>query len=411
MNGLAALAPAFGLMGLFASRVFLPAFAAALMLRLGPGIGWMQDLGLMATIGEGAPPTWFTADLTLHALGVLALVELIAHKSPGAREFLVNVDQLGKPVAAALTYIGILSVRDHAFIEGLMAQAGIGTYGFALVVAGGTFVVARAHNAVVAGVIEMDEDDDTGVVGYFSWVQDLWSLFGVFLLLLFPIAVLVLIGIGIGGIFLLRKRAEAKEEQARIACPSCARLMYRSAIACPSCGNANPAPTAVNWLGASTGIPVGNLQRHALDLVAKKRCRNCASRLVKRSPSQSCPACGAEPFDDPAFLAAYDGLVNGRLSSVLVACFFLSLVPVIGLIVGVIYYRMALVAPFRRYVGRGRAFFLRLAVKVLFFFLILLQLVPMLGAIVVPTMAWISYGVYRRAFFGMARRTLAPVPA
>ncbi len=408
------LAPAFGLTGLFASRVFLPAFAAALLFRFGPSVEWLGGFGLLAMGVQGAPPTWFTADLTLMVLGVLALAELIAHKSSGARELLIQVDQYAKPVAAVLTYLGILSVREFVFIDELVGQTqgqgDLGSYALTVLLAGGTYVVARAHNSALATVMEADEDDDTGVLGLFSWVQDLWSVFGIFLLLLFPIVALVLIGMGIGVILLMARWAAAREEGTKVACGACAQPMYRSALACAACGTANPSPTTVDWLGASTLTPVEDVARHTMELVAKKRCRKCAARLLKRSPAQACPACGTEPFDEPDFVTAYDGAMRARLPSVLVTCLFLSVLPLIGLVIGVIYFRLALVAPFRRYVGRGQAFVLRLGVKVLFFFLVLLQLVPMVGAVAVPVMAVLSYAVYRRAFFGMVRHAPAPAP-
>lgn len=411
MTATYAFTQSFGLMGLFASRVFLPTFAAALILRFGPELGLFHDLGLLALVTSQAPTTWFTDDLTLIVLGVLAAAELIAHKSAGARALLLHVDHYAKPAAAALTFLGVASVADLEFVESIVAQAGVGDYGFVLLVAAGTFLVARTHNAVVAGYVELDEDDDTGILRLFSWAQDLWSLLGVFFFILFPLVMMVLIGIAIGVIVLLRWRAEKREEKAKVPCPSCARPMYRSAIACAACGNANPAPTTVNWLGASTSIPVRDPQRQPLELVARKRCGRCATRLTERSPNQSCRACDSRPFGDPAFRAAYDDMVRGRLAQVLVVCGLLSLVPVIGLVAGVIHYRLALVAPYRRYVGRGRAILLRMAVKVFFFFLILFQWVPLFGGLVVPLMAWISHGVFRRAFFDSVQEAAVPRPA
>ncbi len=83
-----------------------------------------------------------------------------------------------------------------------------------------------------------------------------------------------------------------------------------------------------------------------------------------------------------------------------------SLVPVVGLIPGVIYYRLALVAPFRRYIPRGRTLLLRWGIWLLFLVLVLLQWVPLLGGLVVPTMALVSYKVYRTAFTAMVSEGL-----
>ena len=126
---------------------------------------------------------------------------------------------------------------------------------------------------------------------------------------------------------------------------------------------------------------------------------------------QACPACGTGVFDDPAFVTAYDTLVASRVPTVLLVCALLSFFPVIGLIPGIIYYRIAVVAPYRRYIGRGRTFFLRWGVRILFLFLIMFQWVPLLGIAVVPLMAFISHTVYRNSFWKQVRREVTVSPA
>jgi len=101
---------------------------------------------------------------------------------------------------------------------------------------------------------------------------------------------------------------------------------------------------------------------------------------------------------DPAFARVYLAYIDGRLPIVLLMSFLFSLVPVIGLIPGVIYYRMVLIAPMRRYIPRSQAIVLRWGVRILFFFLIMFQWVPVAGGLVIPTMALVNYTVYRSAF-------------
>ena len=120
MIGIAAATQALGLTGLFATRVFVPMFAAAVMMRFGPEIGLIDDLGLLAYVTADTPPNWFTSNLALFVLGVLALAEVSAHKVPEARELLNYVDQYGKPAAAFLTYVGMTSVADQEFIESVI---------------------------------------------------------------------------------------------------------------------------------------------------------------------------------------------------------------------------------------------------------------------------------------------------
>ncbi len=411
MPGLVTAAHALGLTGLFATRVFVPMFAAAVTLRVAPGVEWLSDLGLLAGIPPDAVPTWFTDDVTLRVLAILALIELLAHKSEGARELLNDVDRWVKPGAALLTYLGVVSVSDQAFIMGLLGDHGFAPVLIGLLVGGGTFLTSGVNNGVLRAMIEVDEDDDAGLISLYSWAQDLWAFLGIFFLILFPVVMVGLILLALAVLFAVQKWLEFRERKSREACPACGEPMYRSARYCGACSTANPDPTDVSWLGTSTNRPVPDPVRHPYRLVAKKRCPKCAARFLRRAVEQQCTACGTGAFGDREFVAAYDRLVSARVPTVLVVCGVLSLFPVIGLIPGIIYYRVAVVAPYRRYLGRGRTFFLRWGVRVLFFILIMFQWVPLLGLTVVPLMAYISHSVYRNAFLKAVRREVAVTPA
>ncbi len=399
MIGTSLAAGTVGLPGLFVARAFVPMFAAALTMRFAPEVGWIAEFGLLQLLGGQAVPSWFTDDLTLVILGVLALAEILAHKSSDAREFINLVDQWGKPLAALLTYLGILSLADQAALEALLGGSGSIYLLGSVLVAGGTFLVGSAHNAVLGSVIEVDEDDDTGAVGLLSWAQDLWSLVGVVVLILFPVVMVVLVFLVMGMIFVLRRWAQALEEGAKVACGACGQEMYRAAVACSRCQASNPEPAELSWLGTATQRTIVNRDEHRFRLQTHRRCRRCAIRLPRRMAAQACPACQSRPFDGLAEAEAYDAGVLERLPRILLICAGLSLIPVLGLIPGIIVYRLNLVAPYRRYIPRGRGFLVKLAMWFLFFFLIVLQVVPGLGVMMVPIMALISFAVYRRAFW------------
>jgi hypothetical protein len=80
--------------------------------------------------------------------------------------------------------------------------------------------------------------------------------------------------------------------------------------------------------------------------------------------------------------------------------FLLSLVPAFGLVAGIIYYRVTLVSPYRRYLPRGRSFLTRIGIRLFYLLLIAFQWVPVLGGLVVPIMAAVSHRTYRSAFEG-----------
>lgn len=395
-----------GSIGIFSSRAFLPAFVTALLLRFGPDIPLIASTGLMEQIrGE---PNWFTHDATLLVLGFLSVMEIAATKNPEAREALRGIHRYLKTGMSVLTYIGVLSAADIGFVENIVQRAGFGEYAFAAALGAGVFLLGGARDALAADAAAVDEGDELGVQGLTSWAEDLWSVAGLVLLVLYPVAMLIVIGIVAGAIVLLRRRAERREAKSKIACSNCHAPIYPSAMACPRCGTEVEAPRAVGWLGRSKVEPARDLSIHPLRLVEKKRCPRCATRFERRGVPQTCQACGHQLMADPVFRRDYIHYIDRRLPGVCIVTFLLGLIPILGLVLGVIYYRLALVAPFHRYIPLGRGFLLRWSVRMLLVVLVLMQLVPLVGGLAVPLMALISYAAYRSAFISMMHRTDDP---
>ena len=388
-----------GLTAFFASRTFIPAFATALTLRFGLQADWFGWFGIDIT--QALAPTWFTSNTALIVLGLLAAIEIAATKSSDARALMSEIDPYLKPAIAALTYLGVASTADAAYLEQQLVepqQAGFIDLVPAAVIAAATWWITVTRRKAVGVLAEADEDDDLGVQKLFSWAEDIWAAIGPWLLAIFSLAMLAVVAVVIGVFYLLKKRAEIKDEQSKIDCPSCGQKVYGCAVQCPNCGTAVDAPRAIGFFGTTKPKPARDLAHQPYRLVEKKRCPVCATRLEERRPRQVCPACGQELFADRDFAQAYLSSVASRVPGVLGVSFLFSLVPIVGLIPGVIYYRLAMVAPFRRYVPRGRALLLRWGIKLFFLLLILVQWVPLLGGFVVPLMALINYRVYRGTF-------------
>jgi len=387
--------------GLNSSRAFIPAFVAALMLRLGVDGDAVQKAAEGA-VNLASAPTWFTSDACLMVLGALAGLELGAQRSQDCRELLAEFDHWAKPVMAAVTTLGLLSGSDSAFAGQIVAsQAGFSESAASLLAAGGTYAVSLARNGVYRVLHEADSDNATGAGGVLAWAEDLYAALGMFLVVLFPVAASVLIGACIGIVLLLRRWAAAREEASRVACGSCGAKMYRSALACPACRAANPSPRRISWLGVATDAPAA-ADDHPLELRTKRRCPSCASHLEKRTPHQTCPACKTPVFAGAAEVEAYDAGVQARLVPVLAGCALLGLVPLVGLVAGVLYYRMRLVAPYRGYVPRVRAIVVRWCLRLAVLVLVILQVMPLLGAAALPAMALLNVRVYRRQFLQIA---------
>lgn len=77
----------------------------------------------------------------------------------------------------------------------------------------------------------------------------------------------------------------------------------------------------------------------------------------------------------------------------------MGMVPILGVVAAMVYYRIVLIAPLRMYIGLGRGLLSkwtgRLAGVVL---LAMLAWVPVLSMGVAPILTWMNYRIYRRAF-------------
>lgn len=383
-----------GSLGLFPVRTFLPAFLTALLLRFGPHIPLIAHAGLLGHVQH--EPAWFTSNISLIILGALSALEIVAQKNAEARQILHEIDVYLKSGVAALTSIGVISATDASFVRQTIHQAGFLDYCMPLIAAFGTFKISRMRREVLRPI--HDHVEGTHLDRLISWAEESWVVFGTLVMVILPVLMLLLVCITTAVLLLVRHRARAAEEHAKIACVQCGTMVYSCAMACPSCRRPLDQPRAVGFLGQSLEYATTELADHPLRLYEKRRCPLCAAHLKSRQPHQSCAVCQTASPADSRFAEAYLDHVARRLPVVLGVSFAFSLVPFVGLIVGAVYYRMALVLPFSQYLPFGRRFLLGFGIRLLFLLLAILQLFPLLGGLIVPVMALISFSVYRNSY-------------
>jgi hypothetical protein len=122
----------------------------------------------------------------------------------------------------------------------------------------------------------------------------------------------------------------------------------------------------------------------------------------RRAVRQTCGSCGYRLMEDPHFAKFYISSIDRRFPLACVVCFLLGLIPVLGIIPGVIYYRLAIVAPFRRYIPPGQGLLLRWGVRLAVVVLVAFQWVPVAGGLAVPMMGLVTYAAYRTAYRRLA---------
>jgi len=401
----AALFNSIGSSSLFSTRIFLPALLTALLLRFGPDIPVVQHLGLLAYMQHGQP-TWFTSNISLIVLTILSIVEILAQKNPEARQVLQEVDIYLKPAVAVLASLGFMSSQDAGFVTKTVHTAGFSEAIFPLISAILTWRLSILRKQVAT--VLYDHLAGTGLDRLISWLEEAWTIFGVLLLFIFPVLMLLMIGVATGAMFALRKRLEYVEDHSKIPCAKCGAMIYPCAVACGSCRQANGTPNAVGFLGQSKPVPAGDVANQMYRLVEKRRCPVCAARMPARRPVDPCRSCGDGSAGEAKFAHEYAHYIAGRVPVVVLVSFLMSLVPILGLIVATVYYRIEIVLPFSQYLPLGRNFLLRWGIRLLFLVLIFLQIIPLLGGLVAPLMAYISYSAYRTSYLSLMELPRVP---
>lgn len=396
-----------GLSGFFASRAFLSAFTFAMVSRFGGDIPVLADTWFIQSLSN--TPDWFTHNFTLISLGILGTLELLSDKVPEVREFMSQFDSYLKAIMAAITSMGLLNQGDQKMIDSII-QSGPGTYLMAGVVGVLVFGLASIRSSFLGLLRESDSEDAVGIQKLISWAEDVYAFFGPLIFIFFPVAVSIIVFIIFAIIAWWVKRLELKEEKLKLSCSSCDEKLFRHATECPSCNAPNPTPHNVSIFGGSRKSINPIPESQPIHLVAVGRCPKCAEKLQNAQNSLSCSTCQTQLTLDHQTIQAFLAHQRSKLPIALVICALFSLIPVVGLIPGIIYYRLYLIAPFRRYIPTSSSLFLRWGIRILFFFLVAIQIIPAVGTITVPALAWISFESYRAAFLNQLKPGSAQNP-
>ena len=156
-------------------------------------------------------------------------------------------------------------------------------------------------------------------------------------------------------------------------------------------------PNILGFLGSIKKEKAGSIEEQQLRLMRLKRSTFSGERFEGKGVELKCEVDGTTAFSDPALTQAYIGSVADKLPKVLIISAILGMVPVLGLIAGVIYYWLRLVAPFRRYLTFGQSFVTKWMLRLILTALAVLQ-VSFGGIIAVPLMALLNFWFYRSAF-------------
>lgn len=390
-----------GVIPLFVSRAFVPLFATALVARYGAEWGPIADsVGIVLLAGL---PEWTLNDATLGVLGVMAAIEIILAKVPEARQMMVFSDSELKGIAAFLTCFLMvggdpLDLVRHALDEGISTDFNWGnsiayTWSFALGWIAWLGAVSRGR--IYGFLQEMDEDDSLGLQSLLSWAEDGLGFFGVVFVITLPVIAAGVAGGTLLGLYLLRRYIEAQEEKKKVPCSECGTPNAPCGLQCSQCATPLLEPLRVGVMGIVKEELVVDPAVHRFELLSRKRCSNCGDRLKQKNLEQKCASCDVPAFENSKALDQYLLLLRARLPKTMAISFACSFVPVIGLIPGIVYYRVSLLSSLRAYIPRSTGMLTRWGVGLFNLVLICMQPIPILGALTLPTMCFTNFMVYR----------------
>lgn len=391
-----------GTIPILASRGALPIFVSALIARFGTEWAWLAERGAFQYVAS--LPEWLTSDVALGVLGLVAALEFLVTRSADAREAIgIGEAELKGIISGAFTLLMIIGLAEKAGVTSATEENGIWSFE-SLWAAGIGFAVwktAALRRAVLGFYDDLDPDDDFGVRRLFHALETLLGGFGPFLVIILPLLALFAAGATVLGLRLLQGHFTRLEAKRQITC-ECGARHHRGALACPECGRACAAPEAIGLFGQAKGKPAASPETHRHALLAKSRCGRCAERLKSPQTSESCPRCGDRHFPTPESTEDYRRRQTRRLPAALLISGLFGLIPIVGVIPGLIYYRLHLVSGLRGWLPRGSAFIGRWTIRLLALFLIPLQAFPLIGALSLPILCLLNFGVYgsrlKRAF-------------
>jgi hypothetical protein len=400
---------------LFASRAFLAAFLVAVTSRFGGSLPFLADSSALQTL-QTAPP-WFTSNIALIVLCVLAVLEALAERNLEARRAMMEVGPYIKLAAALAINLGLTDSLTAAILQNLSTQQPGSTVllaGFdashliASSAALATFWLAILRKRALSFLMDADDEDDLGLQGALRWVESAFVVGGIAALAVFPALAIVLMATTAASLLGVERWTSHRETSLLTPCGSCGLEVHPSAPTCSGCQVARE-PVGISALGQPLDRPAG--PRHAERLLAGKRCPHCAVKLESNRLSQTCAACGHAAFASQEDVDRYITAAQWQLPKTLLVCALFGAVPLIGLIPGIIYYRLSVLSGLRRYLPMGSGIATRWLSRFLTIGLLAFQWVPILGAAMLPILCLANFALYRRALLGAANDLPALSPA
>lgn len=402
-----------GFIPLLASRGTLPILASALVSGLGQEWQLFSSFaGIELIYGL---PQWLSSPLGLFLLAVMSFVEHGYQKSPEARDLIASSESHLKGIFAFFLCFFMIggqvdTLAQHIEDKGLSTSFG-GFFSFEYVWAFAigllTWFLAFLRQSVYSLYSELDPNDDLAIQKLLTYMETGLGIAGPLIFIAFPVLAAIVAAISIISLKLIQTRFERLEEQQKVLCPNCQTPNHLSALGCSNCEHVATQPRDVGLFGQAQDTVVGNYDVHRFTMIERKRCPHCGERCTLKGLNIQCRRCHKSFFNSPDDGKQYLRHISAKLPKTLIITGLCSLIPVIGIIPGVIYYRLNLIGGLRAYLPLGATFINRWLVRILCMFALFFQTLPIIGLVSIPIMCLINYLIYGLS----VRRRISSIPS
>lgn len=380
---------ALGMIPLFASRTFLPAFLTGIFLTY-PNI--FPGMEGVAEVPEGS---MLTRTWMLVPLGILSVLEIWADKNSDIRSMMNNAVTYLKPASYLLVSLGLID-NSSAQILYEVQWAGFDPmwvlFGFGMLV---VHWLASLRRDFIDFLEDIDEDDNLFIGKIISWTEDSMVFFGFILLIWSGILMVFLYG-GLIALFIyIRKRQEKILEEQKVECSQCGERNMPFAIKCFSCGAKQSQVHQIGIFGQKKDSLISSVKKHQINLISHRKCPGCGNKLKNREVFQKCEYCEEELFREPS-LKTFTRSIDKKFYKIAGVLFLLGFIPIVGFVISAVMANIYLFSPYRKYIPKGGSFMTKMFIK----FLTLLFFIfgVAFGFIAAPAYCIMRYYIWKGKF-------------
>ncbi len=385
---------ALGMIPLFASRAFLPAFLMSFMLTYPDVMPFVEPTGVVSGSFAAQP-------IVVWTLFVLAVLEIAADKNTDLKSIFIGFEPYAKMLIYFLSTAQLIDETSIGILKNIHRAGFFGEYTGTVLMSCCVFVLTWLKGQIEEFLLDIDEDGDLFLHTTASSFQDLFAFFGFFILMFFGIFALIFFAIFAIILFILQRKISSKEEKQKISCVSCGHKNPPFAVFCAKCGHESQKIYQIGILGQKKEAEVFDKNQHAYHLLTQKRCPICGN---KADNSKKCRHCQNDILSRDEERKKYLAQTEKRFIPTVLTAFFMGFIPVLGICSAVIFANLYLNAPLRRHIPKGKTIAVKIIIR--FFLLIFLFFGSVFGFILAPLYVILRFILWRKAFLStLAQKT------